>query len=329
MTLRRARGPSPYNPPIYKETFRFILGDETNPDKTSLTPATPSLMGKWEPDIEPVKLPKEAYVPDLRPFVREDLLRGARQDIENAVLALATARHLLAEAQAAAAKPWQAKDKPKQTVDYANDIAKIFTLKCRQCHGGLGDRNIEKGGLSVANLEMMLRGGRRYGPAVIPGNSKASPLVRYVRGELSPRMPAEGQPLDANQIALLARWIDEMPERAPEATLKEAQKRLALAEKRLDTARAGGGAEVVYHELGRGGAVFSVGSITWGPGAIHRPARRPHHTERAGPATGLARMVPETSIAVPHGSQRHKLRSPPPRDRTRPFAQGLTGASRC
>ena len=229
---------APYSPPIYKETFRFIRGDETNPDKTPLSPGTPSFLGKWAPHIEPVKLPRETYVPDLRPFVRDDLLQGARQDIQDAELALSTSQRLLAEARGNATKPWQEKEKPKQTVDYANDIARIFTLKCRQCHGGLGESTMEKGGLSVANLEMMLRGGRRHGPAVIPGHSASSPLIRHVRGELSPRMPAEGQPLEASQIALLARWIDEMPERAPEMVLKDAVKRQALAEKRLDTARA-------------------------------------------------------------------------------------------
>ena len=77
-------GIEPYFPPIYKDTFRFIRGDETNPDKTSLTPGTPAVLGSWKLNIEPVTLKPEEHIPDLRDFVRDDMLAKARQDVKDA-----------------------------------------------------------------------------------------------------------------------------------------------------------------------------------------------------------------------------------------------------
>ena len=59
-------GIEPYFPPIYKDTFRFIRGDEANPDKTPLTPGTLSVLGSWNLKIEPVTLKPEEHIPDLR-----------------------------------------------------------------------------------------------------------------------------------------------------------------------------------------------------------------------------------------------------------------------
>lgn len=235
----RKGGIEPYFPPIYKDTFRFIRGDETNPDKTPLSPGIPPVLGTWEPKIEPVKLSPESFVPDSRPFVRDDLITGAKLEVRNAETALETARRLLAEAREHAAKPWQApaKSNHEPTVSYANDIASIFTLRCRQCHGGLG-RTIARSGLSVASVEAMLIGGWKHGPAIVPGDAAASPIYRHITGTASPVMPAEGQRLTAEQVDKIRRWIVEMAPQDPRDVMKLATQRLALAEKHLETMRA-------------------------------------------------------------------------------------------
>ena len=52
----------------------------------------------------------------------------------------------------------------------------------------------------------MLAGGDS-GPAVVPGDSAASLLLRAVRGQAKALMPPTGR-LDADRIADLADWVD-------------------------------------------------------------------------------------------------------------------------
>ncbi len=68
-----------------KPTYRFIRGNESNPDTSiALQPGFPRLFGKPDPKIEPVRLPVEAYFPDGRSFVPGDLLAQGRAAIEKA-----------------------------------------------------------------------------------------------------------------------------------------------------------------------------------------------------------------------------------------------------
>lgn len=232
----RKGGIEPYFPPIYKDTFRFIRGDETNPDKTPLSPAVPSLFGKYDLHITPVKLTAEEHIPDLRPFVREDLLREADLDVRNAEVALQTSRRLLAQAEqhARAGATATARD-AKPTVDYATKVAPLFNRACRSCHGGIGASTIAKGGLMLTSLDKILKGGWKHGPAIVAGDSRNSPLIRFVKGELTPRMPLGGEALPAADIDLLEKWIDEMPPADPAKALESARKREALAEKHVAT----------------------------------------------------------------------------------------------
>ncbi|MDQ2898300.1 MAG: DUF1549 domain-containing protein, partial [Acidobacteriota bacterium] len=54
-------GVEPYFPPIYKDTFRLIRGEESNPDKKALTPGTPAVLGAWNEKIELVKLTAQEH----------------------------------------------------------------------------------------------------------------------------------------------------------------------------------------------------------------------------------------------------------------------------
>ncbi len=81
----------------------------------------------------------------------------------------------------------------------------VLTRKCGSCHG-----DVKSGGLSIASTESLIAGGAR-GPAIVPGNAGASPLVRFIRGESAPRMPLGGAPLTDGEIAAIEKWIDALP----------------------------------------------------------------------------------------------------------------------
>lgn len=92
-----------------------------------------------------------------------------------------------------------------QPVDFVRDVLPIFVQSCWECHGPRKQRS----GFRLDFRQAALKGGD-LGPAILPGQSAASPLVRYVAGlEEGLRMPPEGKPLSAEQIGILRKWIDD------------------------------------------------------------------------------------------------------------------------
>jgi mono/diheme cytochrome c family protein len=112
--------------------------------------------------------------------------------------ALPLTRHSL-HAQNAATAP------SATAVDFSRDIEPILESRCYGCHGS---KNPAKG------LRLDMRGGAIQGgdsgPAIIPGNSEQSLMVRRLLGlDGQSRMPKTGDPLSAAQIALIRSWIDQ------------------------------------------------------------------------------------------------------------------------
>lgn len=90
-------------------------------------------------------------------------------------------------------------------VDFSHEIAPLLKQQCGKCHSG----SQKEGGYSINSRESLLAGGES-GAAVVAGNSQESELYhRITSRDDALRMPAEGEPLTAKQIDLLARWIDE------------------------------------------------------------------------------------------------------------------------
>jgi mono/diheme cytochrome c family protein len=88
-------------------------------------------------------------------------------------------------------------------VDYARDVRPILKAKCFACHGALK----QEGGLRLDAGELIRKGGDG-GAAIVPGDPDHSPLVaRISSGDEAERMPAEGKPLTAEQIAVVREWI--------------------------------------------------------------------------------------------------------------------------
>jgi hypothetical protein len=88
-------------------------------------------------------------------------------------------------------------------VAYLRDVKPILKERCYACHGPLK----QKAKLRLDTAASLLQGGRS-GPAAVPGQPEKSLLLARVSArEESERMPPEGAPLTAAQIAVLTEWI--------------------------------------------------------------------------------------------------------------------------
>ncbi|MBL9198936.1 MAG: DUF1553 domain-containing protein [Opitutaceae bacterium] len=100
-------------------------------------------------------------------------------------------------------------------VDFFRDIKPILEANCFACHQGAK----VKGGLQLDTRAAALRGGRGDGPAIVPGQPKASPLFQRITShDPEEVMPAKGDRLRTADVALVERWIAEgavWPEFAP------------------------------------------------------------------------------------------------------------------
>jgi mono/diheme cytochrome c family protein len=94
---------------------------------------------------------------------------------------------------------------PAAPVDYARDVQPILAQHCYECHGAQKAR----GKLRLDVRANALKGGNT-GPAVLPGNSEHSLLVRRLLGlDEEEQMPKDADPLPAAQIAIIRAWIDQ------------------------------------------------------------------------------------------------------------------------
>jgi len=93
----------------------------------------------------------------------------------------------------------------QRSVDFLKDVQPIFAGNCHKCHGSEKQRN----GLRLDQRETMLHGGES-GPAIVPGDSGKSLLIRLVSGLDPDRpMPPKGDRLTPEQIGILRAWIDQ------------------------------------------------------------------------------------------------------------------------
>ncbi len=93
-----------------------------------------------------------------------------------------------------------------ESVDYLKEIKPLLSGACYQCHS----ETQQKHGLRLDTAAFALKGGTN-GPAIVPGKSQESLLIKAVKGMAKelPRMPFKKTPLDDEKIALLEKWIDE------------------------------------------------------------------------------------------------------------------------
>jgi len=81
-------------------TYRFVRGDENQPDKSAIiAPGVPELLAFTQLKVQPIVLPPEAWQPERRAWVIDAHRTAAQKKVEVAGKALATAREQLATAQ--------------------------------------------------------------------------------------------------------------------------------------------------------------------------------------------------------------------------------------
>lgn len=91
-------------------------------------------------------------------------------------------------------------------VVFSKDVAPVLLTKCLACHGTVEP----KGGYQVVNFNQVMKAGESDQPAVSPGKSGESELVRLISStDADERMPKEADPLSPEQVSLIKRWIDE------------------------------------------------------------------------------------------------------------------------
>ena len=87
------------------------------------------------------------------------------------------------------------------TLHFETDVRPILKVHCWQCHG---EEEELKGGLDTRLTRFLLKGGES-GPAIVPGNHSSSLLYDRVS---SGEMPPGSKTISADEIDILARWID-------------------------------------------------------------------------------------------------------------------------
>ena len=94
--------------------------------------------------------------------------------------------------------------KAQDAVSFRADIAPILINNCLACHGP----KKAEGGYRVDTFERFLREGDSELAAITAGNHDESESLRRIKSEDEfERMPLEGQPLSAQETALIENWI--------------------------------------------------------------------------------------------------------------------------
>jgi hypothetical protein len=100
-----------------------------------------------------------------------------------------------------------------EPVDYARDVKPILARRCTACHGALQ----QKAALRLDAAPLILKGGDSGAP-IVAGHADESLLIEAVSGADGWRMPPEGEPLAAQEIAAIRAWIDQGAEAPDEPT---------------------------------------------------------------------------------------------------------------
>ncbi|MGB7160030.1 MAG: PSD1 and planctomycete cytochrome C domain-containing protein [Tepidisphaeraceae bacterium] len=100
------------------------------------------------------------------------------------------------------AAPSRAADAP---VDFAKDVQPILAKHCVSCHG----EKKSKGHLRLDVKNLAMEGGTS-GKSIVAGQGAKSLLIQRLRGEGDEdQMPLDKDPLPDEQIAVIAKWIDQ------------------------------------------------------------------------------------------------------------------------
>ena len=96
-------------------------------------------------------------------------------------------------------------------MSFQRDIYPILENNCLACHTPPQGKGYLKTSLNMQNYETLMQG-TRYGPVIVPGDSRHSILNMLVEGRVdaSMRMPHGcDEPLTLNEIKALQLWVEQ------------------------------------------------------------------------------------------------------------------------
>lgn len=96
-------------------------------------------------------------------------------------------------------------------ISYQQDVHPIFVDKCIACHTSPNGEGYRRSGLDMKSYETLMEGSI-FGPAIVPGNSRASPLNMLVEGRagnLSREMEKRHNPITDHEINVLYLWVEQ------------------------------------------------------------------------------------------------------------------------
>lgn len=99
--------------------------------------------------------------------------------------------------------PAHAKQRAAGLELFKKEVKQILVGRCVKCHGG----EKTEGKFDLTTREGLLKGGET-GIVAEAGKSKMSLLMKLIKQEEEPHMPADGAKLSDLHIAAIAKWID-------------------------------------------------------------------------------------------------------------------------
>jgi hypothetical protein len=96
-----------------------------------------------------------------------------------------------------------------QPVSFREDVYPILERNCLECHITPDGKGYLKTGLTVEDYASLMAG-TRYGPVILPGDSRKSILNMLVEGRAddSMRMPhGRDKPLSDREVSILRLWV--------------------------------------------------------------------------------------------------------------------------
>lgn len=99
----------------------------------------------------------------------------------------------------------------KPQISYQQDVHPIFVDKCIACHTPPNGEGYRRSGLDMRSYENLMEGSM-FGPAIVPGNSRTSPLNILVEGRagnLSSEMKIRHTPITDHEINTLYLWVEQ------------------------------------------------------------------------------------------------------------------------
>ncbi len=90
-------------------------------------------------------------------------------------------------------------------IDFQREVWPILVDHCLDCHGA----DHPESGFQLVSRDRALHSGDQHAPNILPGQAGESNLIRFAGGLVPEmQMPPDGDPLSADQLQILQRWID-------------------------------------------------------------------------------------------------------------------------